>query len=194
MAELIVQVSDLEGIAIDIPIGLPDRGRRAADLLARQVLGPRLNSVFFTPVRAALAAPTHAEATHLSHQLTGAGISQQAWSLGRKVFDVEAWLPNAPAPVWEIHPEVSFATLASRPLEDPKTCWSGAWERYLLLQSAGIVLNHRVKEAGRKVEVDDMLDAAAAAWSARRVVTGKAISYPNPPEEGETGRTVAIWA
>ncbi len=46
----------LEVIAIDIPIGLPDTGRRRADLLARKAAGPRWASVFITPVRAALEA------------------------------------------------------------------------------------------------------------------------------------------
>lgn len=31
----------LSVIAIDIPIGLPDRGRRQADLLVRKAVGPR---------------------------------------------------------------------------------------------------------------------------------------------------------
>ncbi len=38
-------------IAIDIPIGLPDTGRRQADLLVRKAVGPRWASVFVTPVR-----------------------------------------------------------------------------------------------------------------------------------------------
>ena len=38
-------------IAIDIPIGLPDTGRRQADLLVRKAVGPRWASVFMTPVR-----------------------------------------------------------------------------------------------------------------------------------------------
>src|SRR5690242_19943512 len=44
----------LDVVAVDMPIGLPDTGRRAADVLARQALGPRWASVFITPVRTAL--------------------------------------------------------------------------------------------------------------------------------------------
>ena len=43
-------------IGIDIPIGLPDTGRRQADVLAYTLVGPRRSSVFMTPVRAALEA------------------------------------------------------------------------------------------------------------------------------------------
>jgi predicted RNase H-like nuclease len=49
-------------ITIDIPIGLPDTGSRAADHAARVAVGPRWQSVFLTPIRAALEAPTYAEA------------------------------------------------------------------------------------------------------------------------------------
>jgi predicted RNase H-like nuclease len=38
-----------------------------------------------------------------------------------------------------------------------------------------------------------VLDAAAAAWTARRVAAGEAASIPDPPEIID-GRAVAIWA
>jgi predicted RNase H-like nuclease len=36
-------------VAVDMPIGLPDTGRRQADVLAREVVGPLWPSVFITP-------------------------------------------------------------------------------------------------------------------------------------------------
>src|SRR5690606_24689312 len=58
--EALVARADSDGrvsvVAVDIPIGLPDRGRRRADILARARLGPRRSSLFITPVRDALAA------------------------------------------------------------------------------------------------------------------------------------------
>ena len=39
---------------------------------------------------------------------------------------------------------------------------------------------------------DDVLDAAAVAWSAHRMATGTAQSHPNPPEEAN-GHRIAIW-
>lgn len=53
------QDGPLQVIAIDMPIGLPDAGRRMADTLTRQAVGPRRASVFVTPVRAALEAADH---------------------------------------------------------------------------------------------------------------------------------------
>ena len=44
-------------IGIDIKIGLPDTGRRQADVLAYKLVRPRRSSVFMTPVPAPT--PTH---------------------------------------------------------------------------------------------------------------------------------------
>jgi predicted RNase H-like nuclease len=40
--------------------------------------------------------------------------------------------------------------------------------------------------------VDDVLDAAAAAWSACRILNGQAKSLPDPPEVVD-GYPVAVW-
>ena len=56
-------VSAIQVIAVDIPIGLPDSAEpRAADIEARKLLGKRRSSVFPTPHRAVLEAPTYAKA------------------------------------------------------------------------------------------------------------------------------------
>ncbi len=50
-------------VAVDFPIGLPaGADRRGADLEARIALGPQRSSVFLTPPRVVLDAPTQAEA------------------------------------------------------------------------------------------------------------------------------------
>jgi predicted RNase H-like nuclease len=184
----------VEAIAIDIPIGLPDAGRRAADVEARLFLGPRRSSVFFTPVRAAVEAATHRAATALAVQATGSGISQQSYALARKILEVEAWLPAAPCGVWEVHPELSFAFLIGQPAGAPKRTWAGMVERRQALLDAGISLDGVPAAVGTRAAVDDMLDAAAVAWSARRLQNGSARSFPHPPLPGSNGRDVAIWA
>jgi predicted RNase H-like nuclease len=78
LADLAEQATEAEVFAVDIPIGLPIAGRRRADLEARKLLGPRRNSVFFTPIREALEASTHREASAVSKRLTGQAISQHA--------------------------------------------------------------------------------------------------------------------
>jgi predicted RNase H-like nuclease len=47
-------------------------------------------------------------------------------------------------------------------------------------------------EAGT-VQADDILDAAAAAWSASRIASGHAVSLPDPPQLDEAGYPIAIW-
>jgi predicted RNase H-like nuclease len=42
------------------------------------------------------------------------------------------------------------------------------------------------------VPLDDVLDAAAVAWTANRIAVGIASTLPDPPEQ-VGGRRVAIW-
>lgn len=100
LEELSQAVPNAQGFAVDIPIGVPEDGPRSADLEARRLLGPRRNSVFLTPVRAALQASTHAEATAAAGQRTGQGVSQQAYALAWKILQAERWRQCAPGPVW----------------------------------------------------------------------------------------------
>lgn len=181
-------------VGIDIPIGLPTSGSREADRLARTLVGKRWQSVFMTPIRAALEAATHAEASALSMAATGKGISQQAYRLGPKILEVDAWRWTTYRTVIEVHPEVSFATMAGHPLEHRKSTWAGVEERRALLAAVGMVLPADVGEAGTMAGVDDILDAAAVSWTATRYATGAAVSYPPTPENFGDEPTAAIWA
>lgn len=180
-------------VAIDIPIGLPDRGRRRADVLARQRAGPRRSSVFITPVRDALLAPDHATAVRINRELAGEGVSIQAFGLRRKLLAVDTWLARTRHRVVEVHPEVSFAELAGKPLRTRKTTWAGVEQRRRLLETAGIRPSGELGLAGADVAVDDAPDVAAVAWPARRELTGAAIPLPDPPETFGDGLPAAIW-
>jgi predicted RNase H-like nuclease len=181
-------------VGVDIPIGLPVTGVRQADVLARRVVGRRASSVFATPVRDALLAATHAEASALNVGATGKGISRQAYALAKKILEVDAWIPGAGCAVVEVHPEVSFATIAGRPLAHPKSTWAGGEERRRLLAGVGMNVSGDIGPAGEYAAVDDVLDAAAAAWSANRYAEGRAVAYPETPEVVGDGRPAAIWA
>lgn len=184
----------LDVVAIDIPIGLPTTGARQADVLARRVVGKRASSVFTTPIRAALLAATHAEATALNVEATGKGLSQQAYALGKKILEVDAWVASVERTVIEVHPEVCFATLAGRSLFHPKSTWAGVEERRLLLRDAGIEVPAELGQAGEVAGVDDVLDAAAASWTALRYDEGRAVAHPEVPERFDDGGVGAIWA
>jgi len=185
-------LADLEVVAVDMPIGLPDTTRRRADALARAELGPRRSSVFLTPTRAALDQPTHAQASAVNRTRAGEGISTQAFHLRPKLKEVEAAAFARAYRIVEVHPEVSFARLAGEPLAWSKKTPAGVRRRRSLLRSAGIALT-RPARAGPGVGVDDVLDAAVAAWSARRVRDDEAHALPDPPEVFSDGWPAAIW-
>ncbi|MCP9951825.1 DUF429 domain-containing protein [Actinomadura madurae] len=179
-------------IAVDMPIGLSDEGFRDADLEARKALGTRRSSIFITPVRAAFDAATHARASEINRRITGKGISIQAFALKPKVLEVDQWVRKTGRRVVEVHPELSFAEMAGRALPS-KTRWAGVERRRELLEGVGIVLKSDLGEAGEKARVDDVLDAAAAAWTARRVAEGRARCIPESPQSFSDGLTCAIW-
>ncbi len=194
IASLTATVPNASVVGIDIPIGLPESARREADLAARSRLGSRRNSVFFTPPRAAVEAATHAEATATAMRLTGFGISQQSFALAPKLREVDKWVQHAPFPVYEVHPEISFAILLGAPASAPKKSWAGANERRRALEGAGLTLDHIHGDAAVRAAVDDMLDATVAAWSARRIARCQALMIPESAPLGPDGRPIAIWA
>lgn len=174
---------DAEVIAVDVPIGLPERGPRPADLEARRFAGSRASSVFPTPPRAVLEAEDYAEARRVALELTGKSVSAQTYALGRRILEVDAHAATDER-VIEVHPEVSFAELARRPLSS-KHRLGGLVERRQLLVEAGI----DVPEAARRIAEPDLLDATIAAWTAARYAHGIALPLP----EGHGARLGAIW-
>lgn len=198
IGELVAKIdsgSPVEAIGIDMPIHPPDGGVRPCDIEARRHLGGhKQSSLFITPVWAALRATAYEEALERSRVASGKGISRQAWALRTKILEVDAWLPAAPCPVSEVHPEISFSVMAGSPILDRKSTWAGLMARRSALEDEGISLPDDIGGAGRQAGPDDVLDAAAAAWSARRIATGTARSLPDPPTRLPSGNLQAIWA
>jgi len=113
-AELFERAGELAALAIDIPIGIPEAGARPADREARALLGPRRNSVFPAPVRAALEATDYRDASERSFRAQGKRLSKQAYHLIPKIREIDAALradARMAARVHEVHPEVSFTLL-----------------------------------------------------------------------------------
>lgn len=172
-AELVIHLTDVQVIAVDIPIGLPDGpDSRPADIEARKLLGKRASSVFTTPPRPVLDAPTYSEANRLSKNRFDRGISAQSYALRRKIFEVDAVAAHDDR-IYEVHPEVSFATMNGEPLAWPKKVWSGQATRLRLLADQEITIPAEFGPAGT-TPPDDIIDAAAAAWSAMRIAEGRA--------------------
>jgi predicted RNase H-like nuclease len=123
--------------------------------------------------------------------MAGHGLSQQSFALRKKILEVDALVGPNDA-VIEVHPEVSFRALAGGPLGHSKKSWTGTVTRRALLADAGIVVPDDLGPAGQ-APMEDVLDAAAAAWSAHRYASGKASSLPANPPRDARGRLVAIW-
>lgn len=181
-------------VAVDIPIGLPDTGPRQADRLARRALPGRASSVFPTLVRPACEAPDYAAARAVSVALTGRSVSAQAYALGRKILEVDAWVRSHPGTrVLEVHPEVCFAAMNGQvPIPARKKTIAGVTARREALTASGMAVPD-LPSPSRGVGQDDLLDACVAAWTARRAAAGAAVPMPDPPEVFSDGIPAAIW-
>jgi predicted RNase H-like nuclease len=188
--EVLDACGDASVVAIDIPIGVPTREARAADVAARRFVGRMRSSVFPTPPRLLLDQPSYEDALRVAAEAGIPGLSKQSWGLRERIVEVEQ-LVLRHEDIIEVHPEVSFAAMNGGPLTYGKRSWNGANERSGLLTDEGIEAPSRL-EAIRSAPGDDVLDAAAASWSAHRRALGLARTLPEePPMHG--GRPVAIW-
>lgn len=185
-AEVLAAAGTASVVGVDIPIGLPMMPGRAADTAARAALAPYASRVFPTFPRAVLDAPTYAEA--VARCGDGPRLSRQAYGLRAKILEVDPH--RGDARIFEVHPELAFAAMAGAPLVSKKT-WNGAMWRRALLTAHGIELPDVLASAGH-VPVDDVLDAAAVAWSSARIAAGIALCLPPDPPR-QDGRAVAIW-
>jgi predicted RNase H-like nuclease len=195
-------------IAIDIPIGFPERitgAGRECDLAARAVLGKRAPAVFAAPARSALAETDYraACAAALAASDPPRQISKQMFHLFPKIREVDlAITPSLQDRVYECHPEASFWAMNSRqPLHQPKKLHNrpniaGLDIRRALLMAGGFSQSFlfETKFRGAAARPDDFLDACACAWTACRIHDGGAIRFPPQPPLDANGLRMEIWA
>jgi predicted RNase H-like nuclease len=184
--------TDAAAIAVDIPIGLTEAKPRDADVAARAFLKNRSSAVFLVPPRAVVAEREWADACRVARAKGEPGFSKQAFALFEKIREADALVGDAR--VHEVHPEVSFAALAGRVLQTKKQTWDGVAERRAALAKNGIVIPDDIGNAGG-ASVDDVLDAAVAAWSADRIARSAERSFPNSETQRDgCGRVIRIKA
>ena len=204
--------------AIDIPIGLPERvgpSGRAPERLVRPLLGPRQSSVFSVPSRAAVAAGLAEWEESARYRAACAAaratseppraVAKQGFHLFPKIAEADLLLrarPELRARLLECHPEVAFWAMngkAAVPL--PKKVKNrpfadGLALRIGLLAAAGLPTEGLTPQAARTLRagLDDLVDACACLWTARRALNGTALRFPEPPGEDALGLPVAIHA
>lgn len=184
---------DAERVLADVPIGLIEEGEdeRAADRLAREVLGPRAAAVFTPPVREATRKQRYAAANRVNERKTGRGLSKQAFAISGAIAAVDELLqefPEARGVVREAHPEVCFRAFAGEPLERSKTTAAGYAERMRTLaefdpDAPPVVQKTAEATAGHEVAVDDVLDAVALGYTARPGPGELRTLPPDPPTD-----------
>jgi len=195
-------------IAVDVPIGLPERagyGGRAAENAVRPLLGGRQSSVFSVPSRTAIQADAYRDACRIALATSDPprAVSKQLFMIAPKIREVDAVLRADPAlarRVFEVHPEVAFWRLnGGRALAEPKKVKGRCYEpglalRRQLLVAAGFPGDAVQAPPPKGAGPDDLLDAFACAAVARRVHSGLAKPFPDPPPRDSFGLPMAIWA
>ena len=174
-----------------MPIGLLDHHPRAADVEARRLLGPRRSSVFPAPVRAVLGAGDYDEARQRSRAAAEVAPSRQAFNLVPAIVHLDGLVrPDDQDQLVEAHPELAFASLAGRPLAEPKRTAAGRAERRRLLVDHDDRLATLIDRSD--LPPIDLLDAAALTVTAGRVVDGTERRLGDPDERDRAGRRAEI--
>jgi|SRR5262245_56523321 predicted RNase H-like nuclease len=195
-------------VAVDIPIGLPDRivpGGRGPEAAVRPLLKDRQSSVFSVPSRAAIYAETFGEACRIGLETSQPPrkISKQLFMITPRIREVDCLLRADPAlapKIFEVHPEVAFWRLnGNRALGEPKKIRGvphgpGLVLRRGLLIAAGFPPACVEAPPPRGARADDLLDALACAAIARRIFAGTAEPFPPTPQCDAFGLRIAIWA
>ncbi len=186
-------------MALDIPIGLlaqPRAGGRVCDREARRLLGLRASSVFTPPSRSLLKATRYG-------QVRPHGVSRQAFGILPKIRAVDSLMtPKLQGRVFEAHPELAFLSLAGSPMVQSKKTPAGREERLWALGrileppfcSIRQVFADALQLFNRPgVAPDDLLDAWALAWTARRIAKGEAQRLPPDPPLDSKGLRMEVW-
>jgi predicted RNase H-like nuclease len=192
-------------IAVDMPIGFPQGSGRQAEREARARLGERQSSVFSVPSRAAVMCADYRQAcsANLACSDPPRKVSKQIFHIFPKMREIDQLItPELQSRVFEVHPELSFwAMNGGEPLTLPKKVKGrphaeGLSLRRALLAAAGFPLAALAEARYRAADVgaDDLLDACACAWSARRIAEGSAIRFPADPPLDARGLRMEINA
>ena len=187
-------------IAVDCPIGLPERavpGGRDCDRIARALLGfPRASSVFPIPVRSALSARDYPEACAINARSSDFSLrlARQTFGLFPKLREIDGLItPKWQERVVEAHPELCFYELnGGCALKDGKKTPQGIEARRLLLSKAGLIDAIDV-ERPAGVRIDDVFDACVLSWTAERIASGRGKRIPETPSVDSKGLRTEMW-
>jgi len=130
----------------------------------------------------------------------GKGLPIQAWAIIPKIREVDELLraeADLRARVREVHPEICFYFMAGQhPMRFAKRRRAGRNERRsLLVTEFGDVVDIALGDLrSLGCAADDLLDAFAALWTARRIAKGTAITLPALPPRDRYGLLMEMLA
>ncbi|MEM9472046.1 MAG: DUF429 domain-containing protein [Pseudomonadota bacterium] len=185
-------------IGVDMPIGFPATSARSCEAEARRYIGPRRSSVFPVPCREAVMTDDYRTACEINARVLGSKFSKQAFMLFPKMREIDAAItPALQSRIFEVHPEVAFCAMNNgQPLQHGKKTADGARLRRSLLKAGGFPLDWLQHPPWKKSQAadDDILDACACCWSARRIAAGNHLTFPAIPEFDARGLRMQINA
>jgi len=200
-AELLAHDHTIQNMTIDMPIGLVNAGRRRCDEEARDMLGDRHVCVLNAPIRPVLYAPSRLAASAITQAATLREVGSNEWALYPKIINLDVSItPLHQRWCFEIHPEVCFCAWNNgSPLQDAKdtnegrqarealidAAWAGAQPNLLAQLDQGFTREHFAP--------DDLNDAFAALWTARRIAAGQASRLPERPDVDARGLRMEMW-
>ena len=202
---------DFDSAAIDIPIGLPEKGNRDCDMSARKYLGEHTSRVFIGVRRGLLACgPFDNEKHRAANDYLSArdepGVAIQLWNILPKVLQVDDAMRSDAGlckKVRESHPELVFRRLNNDEPVVRKKEPEGASKRVELLRQQGLgiaetwlarqvrrELTDLIQQPRMSVSSDDILDACACAIAARDLAS--CVPAGEPPRDAH-GLPMQIW-
>jgi predicted RNase H-like nuclease len=168
-------------VAIDVPIGLTEKGGfRPCDVAARRLLARRASTVFAPPARYLLpaagdyAAMRALVARERQANPAARSLSAQSAGIARKVREVDAWVrrhPESERWLFECHPELAFLALGGGRALEGKRSPSGLRQRLRLVTAVFSDAEERIA-GGDGAGRDDWLDAYAALATAAAISRG----------------------
>ncbi len=179
-AAVLAATAHCTAVAVDVPMGLADDGVRPCEPLARKRLAGASSSVFPTPARAVLEATSYLDANVRSVTAAGKKISKQTWFIVPGIRDFDSVAVN-PARVVESHPELTFRAMDTGTAFASKKSARGQGQRMAAL-GQWLDIAWSLGDLPDGPAMDDVLDAVACAWTARRWADGVAQVLGGEPD------------
>ena len=186
-------------IFIDIPIGLSSHNYdRQIEKQMRKLLKNRSSTIFTPPCREAIEQSVYQKANNINRQITGKGLSKQAFNIGKKIGEVDNFLKTKKSfSLVESHPEICFKILNGQVLQSRKNTLEGQHKRREIISKFSLDLDKTIAKALKtfpksKAQPDDIIDAAVLCLSAQMSLIYNSLIWKDTESVDEKGIEVNV--